>query len=166
MTDSDRPRGPGRIRTSDAEREQIADILRAAMTEGRLSLAEGEERLAAAYAAVYRDDLTPLTADLPARGREALARTPGARAEANRRLRRHGGRLIVLAAVLTGLWALSGAHFFWPAIPLALLTFVFLRRVAWARRGGWAGDWHDRHDEWRAGRHGDRSGRRSCAPTG
>jgi len=28
---------------------------------------------------------------------------------------------VVVAAVLVGLWALSGAHFFWPVIPLMFL---------------------------------------------
>ena len=32
--------GPHRLRTSDSEREQVAEILRAAMTEGRLTLEE------------------------------------------------------------------------------------------------------------------------------
>ena len=61
------PTQPGstRMRTSDKEREQVAEILRAAMTEGRLDLAEGEERLATAYAAKFRDELGPLTTDLP-----------------------------------------------------------------------------------------------------
>ncbi|WP_213456855.1 DUF1707 SHOCT-like domain-containing protein [Rhizomonospora bruguierae] len=153
MTDSDRPRGPGRIRTSDAEREQIAQVLRAAMGEGRLTLVEGEERLAAAYAATYRDELPPLTADLPAQGREALARTPQARAETNRRLRWHGARLVAVAAVLTGLWVLSGAHFFWPAVPLMILTFVFLRRLRWARYGGGPG-WYGPRGGWHHGARG------------
>jgi hypothetical protein len=64
--------GPNRLRTSDKEREQVAEILRAAMTEGRLTLEEGEERLAAVYAAKFRDELGPLTADLPDGGRQAL----------------------------------------------------------------------------------------------
>ena len=60
--------GPHRMRTSDAEREQVATILRAAMSEGRLTLEEGEERLTAVYAAKFRDELGPLTADLPGGG--------------------------------------------------------------------------------------------------
>src|SRR6266545_3185813 len=72
--------GRGRVRASDAEREQYATILRAAMTEGRLNLEEGEERLAKAYAATYRDELDPLTADLPDGGRRALFDTPEMRA--------------------------------------------------------------------------------------
>ena len=50
--DSTTRSGSPRLRTSDKEREQVAEILRAAMTEGRLDLAEGEERLAAAYSSI------------------------------------------------------------------------------------------------------------------
>jgi Domain of unknown function (DUF1707) len=67
------PREPYRVRASDAEREQYAQILRAAMTEGRLTLEEGEERLAQVYAVKYRDELAPLTADLPPAERAASA---------------------------------------------------------------------------------------------
>jgi uncharacterized protein DUF1707 len=118
--------GPNRLRTSDAEREQVATILRAAMTEGRLTLAEGEERLGACYAARYRDELVPLTADLPDQGRRALAETPQAVAEVKRGLRRHARVVVAVSLILTGLWALSGAHFFWPLIPMIFL-FLSLR---------------------------------------
>jgi len=121
--------GPARLRTSDSEREQVAEILRAAMAEGRLSLEEGEERLGTVYAAKYRDELSPLTADLPDGGRGALARTPAARDATRRSVRRHAGFVAVVAVVLTGVWALSGAHFFWPAIPLAFLVMGLMRHV-------------------------------------
>ncbi|BBH67191.1 hypothetical protein ACTI_38760 [Actinoplanes sp. OR16] len=125
---------PGtRLRTSDTEREQVAEILRAAMAEGRLDLGEGEERLAAAYAAKYRDELAPLTADLPDGGRAALARTPTARAATRRSLRRHGSFILILAGVLTGLWMLSGAHFFWPVIPIAFLVMGLIRHARHGR---------------------------------
>ena len=120
-----------RVRTSDSEREQIAEILRAAMTEGRLTLAEGEERLAGAYAAKYRDELGPLTADLPDGGRRALAETPQARLATRRGLRRHTSFVVAAALLLTGLWALSGAHFFWPAIPLFFLVMGVTRHARW-----------------------------------
>ncbi|GLZ50791.1 DUF1707 domain-containing protein [Actinomycetospora sp. NBRC 106378] len=55
----------GAVRVSDAEREQVAERLVAAHGEGRLTLAEYDERVRAAHAAVVRDDLTPLLADLP-----------------------------------------------------------------------------------------------------
>jgi hypothetical protein len=125
--------GPNRLRTSDKEREQIAEILRAAMTEGRLTLEEGEERLAATYAAKYRDELGPLTADLPDGGRRALLDTPAARDATRRGLRRHAAVVVSVAAILTGLWILSEAHFFWPIIPLLFLFMGLRRHARWHR---------------------------------
>ena len=128
-TDESTWSGPNRLRTSDAEREQVAKILRAAMTEGRLTLEEGEERLGAVYAAKFRDELLPLTADLPENGRRALAETPEAVAATRRDVRRHVTFVAFAALALTGLWLLSGAHFFWPIFPLFFL-FIGLRRHA------------------------------------
>jgi len=125
--------GPNRLRTSDTEREQVAEILRAAMTEGRLTLEEGEERLGQVYAAKYRDELAPLTADLPDNGRRALAATPEAQAATRRGVRRHAGFVATLALFLTALWALSGAHFFWPAIPLVFLVMGLMRHARYGR---------------------------------
>lgn len=53
------------VRASDAERDQAAEFLRAAFTEGRLTRAEFDERLAAVYAAKTRASLNGLTGDLP-----------------------------------------------------------------------------------------------------
>jgi hypothetical protein len=131
--------GPNRVRTSDAEREQVATILRAAMAEGRLNLAEGEERLGAAYGAKFRDEFAALTADLPGGGRRALAETPQARAAAHRGIRRHAGFVFLLAVALTGLWVLSGAHFFWPAIPLAFLVIGLVKHSRHRRYGEYHG---------------------------
>jgi DUF1707 SHOCT-like domain len=133
------PRGPYRVRASDAEREQYAQILRAAMTEGRLTLEEGEERLAQVYAAKYRDELGPLTADLPDGGRQALYDTPEAQASFRRGMTRHVGLVAVVAGVLVGLWVLSGAHFFWPIFPLLFLWFGVLRHLRWRRWQRWGG---------------------------
>jgi hypothetical protein len=134
--------GPHRLRTSDTEREQVAEILRAAMTEGRLTLQEGEERLGSVYASRFRDELAPLTADLPDGGRRALAETPQARASTRRGLRRHASGILFIAALLTGLWALSGAHFFWPAIPLTFLVMGLFRHARW---GHWQPEYSYRH---------------------
>ena len=123
-----------RVRTSDTEREQVAEILRAAMAEGRLDMTEGEERLAAAYAAKFRDDLRPLTADLPDGGRRALARTPAARTANRRSLQRHASFALITAGVLTGIWMLSGADFFWPSIPIVFLVVGLIKH---ARYGRW-----------------------------
>jgi hypothetical protein len=116
-----------RIRASDAEREQVAHILQTAMAEGRLTLDEGEERLAAVYAATYRDDLAPLTADLPDHGRYALAELPEAKLAARRHRRQQAAVVtvaVLVAAVLIGLPVFSGGHIFWPAI---LIFFLVVR---------------------------------------
>lgn len=57
-----------RVRASTHEREQTVARLHHALGEGRLDLADTETRVAAAYAAQYRDELPPLLADLPAEG--------------------------------------------------------------------------------------------------
>ena len=56
---------PSPLRASDAEREATVAHLHQALAEGRLDLAETEERVMAAYAARHRDELPPLLADLP-----------------------------------------------------------------------------------------------------
>src|SRR5258708_38900646 len=53
------------VRASDAERERIAQLLQGAAAEGRLSPEEAGERLASASAAMYREELQLLIADLP-----------------------------------------------------------------------------------------------------
>ncbi|MBW9214441.1 DUF1707 domain-containing protein [Mumia sp. zg.B53] len=55
-----------RMRVSDADREQVAEILRSAAGEGRIDTDELDERLEAAYDAKTVADLVPLTDDLPA----------------------------------------------------------------------------------------------------
>jgi hypothetical protein len=58
----------GNLRISDADRERVAEILREAAGEGRLSLGELDERLEAAYAAKTYAELEPITRDLPSSG--------------------------------------------------------------------------------------------------
>jgi len=53
------------MRVADRDRQAAAERLRLAMGEGRLDLAEYDDRLAKAYAAVTYADLEPLFADLP-----------------------------------------------------------------------------------------------------
>jgi hypothetical protein len=78
---ADPPSSPA-LRASDADRDRVIELLRAAVGDGRLDQAEFDERLDAALAARTIDALTPLTADLIAapgsHGALALplARTP------------------------------------------------------------------------------------------
>ena len=54
------------VRASDAERDATARLLQESFSEGRLTLAEFDERTSRAYAARFRSELIELTADLPA----------------------------------------------------------------------------------------------------
>ncbi|MER6732796.1 DUF1707 SHOCT-like domain-containing protein [Streptomyces puniciscabiei] len=65
----------GDLRASDSDRERVAEVLRDALTEGRLDMQEFEERLEAAYKARTYGELAPLTRDLPTAG-TAVAPTP------------------------------------------------------------------------------------------
>ncbi len=58
----------GNLRASDADRERVADILRVAAGDGRLTMEELDQRLDAVYAAKTYAELEPITRDLPTPG--------------------------------------------------------------------------------------------------
>jgi hypothetical protein len=58
------PPSPPALRASDADRDRVIELLRAAVTDGRLDPAEFDERLDAALTARTIGALAPLTADL------------------------------------------------------------------------------------------------------
>ncbi len=66
-----------RMRASDADREAVVQTLLDAIARGLLTLQEGDERVAAAYAARFLDELPGLTADLPPAPADAPAAPPG-----------------------------------------------------------------------------------------
>jgi len=66
MSDTIPPDASLTVRASDAEREQTVALLQDGFADGRLTQAELEERVTAAYAARTRDELQDLTLDLPA----------------------------------------------------------------------------------------------------
>ena len=57
--------GRDEMRAADADRQAVADKLKAALDEGRLDLHEYDERLQQAYAAKTYGELAPLLTDLP-----------------------------------------------------------------------------------------------------
>jgi hypothetical protein len=67
---------PGSLRVSHEDRDQVAESLRIAAGDGRLTAEELDERLESALTARTYDDLAVLVADLPAAG-TALAPLPG-----------------------------------------------------------------------------------------
>ncbi|NMO89507.1 DUF1707 domain-containing protein [Actinomycetospora sp. TBRC 11914] len=55
------------VRASDRERALVIARLTRALEHGRLSLAEYDERVAATYSAISREELAELIDDLPGR---------------------------------------------------------------------------------------------------
>jgi hypothetical protein len=62
---------PARLRASDTDRDRVADQLREALAEGRLSPEEHAERIDAVYNAKTYAELAPIVEDLPAAGQPA-----------------------------------------------------------------------------------------------
>jgi hypothetical protein len=67
------PRDPQELRVSHEDRDRVAEALRVAAGDGRLSMEELDERLEAALGARTYAELAPLLADLPGLGSGTLA---------------------------------------------------------------------------------------------
>jgi hypothetical protein len=133
---------PGRdanIRAADADRERVAERLRAGHAEGRLDMAEFQQRLERCYEAKTLGELSGLVRDLP-RHEEHDAR-PSLGWFRPWRLLSLVPILIVIIAVLA---ATGHHHVFWLWIPLA---FLFLR-MSWWRRRRWLADTRRGPDGW------------------
>jgi len=117
------------LRAADADRERIAERLRTGHAEGRLDLAEFQERLERAYAAKTLGELRALVADLPG-GDERAARRPR---------KRFRPPLVPILVALFVISAASGHHVLWLWIPLVFLVW---RMSWWSRRRLWLGGRH------------------------
>ncbi|MDQ0377452.1 DUF1707 SHOCT-like domain-containing protein [Amycolatopsis thermophila] len=117
-----------RIRAGDQDRERVAARLQQASGEGRLTLAETEDRLAAVYAATYVDELSGLTRDLPEPAPPRAPRFPVP-------LRVHAAVVAVLSALLIARFVASGAPFFWPAAPMFWLGVSLVLHAVVRARG-------------------------------
>jgi uncharacterized protein DUF1707 len=110
------------LRVSQAERDEVAATLARHYADGRLSVAEYEERVAAALEARTARDFEPLLADLPAPTPPTPARPAGG-AQGARDWRRPLPNIprivavtaVVLLALGSGLWFL---WLLWPALAL------------------------------------------------
>jgi uncharacterized protein DUF1707/cell wall-active antibiotic response 4TMS protein YvqF len=71
------PIDPRAMRAADADRERVADVLREAVAQGRISFDELDERLDQAYSARTYADLEAVTRDLPASSAVTPAAAPG-----------------------------------------------------------------------------------------
>jgi hypothetical protein len=97
------------MRASDAERDGVVEALRRHAADGRLEVAELEERIASALGARTREELDGLTADLPRRTHH-----PGRRHRRAAEVRAYFGVMVLLIVI----WATTGADYFWPVWPM------------------------------------------------
>jgi len=79
---------PQHLRASDADREKVANVLREAAGDGRLTMDELDERLDSVYAAKTYAELEPITHDLPGTG---ASYAPAVSAASGGSVRRYGG---------------------------------------------------------------------------
>ncbi|MFF0457173.1 DUF1707 domain-containing protein [Nocardia africana] len=116
--------GNEHVRASDADRENVVERLRTAMNEGRLNLAEFDDRVQQVYTARTYGELSPILSDLPAvRDRPGAARS---------------GRVppwvlimwtpwVFVNILCVVIWLATGAGYFWPfwvAVPWGLALCI------------------------------------------
>jgi Domain of unknown function (DUF1707)/2TM domain len=114
---SARPADP-RVRIGDAERDRVIDQLADHHAAGRLTLAEFEDRMAAASTARTGADLAVLTADLPAPtappANRSPARPPARRLQLDPAVRTY----LAVMALLWLIWLVAGVGYPWPIWPM------------------------------------------------
>src|ERR1700761_7640707 len=152
-------RRDGRLRASDADRDQVVERLHAAATEGRLSADELDERVHRALTALTYADLDGVLDDLPGPRRE---RAPARRPERRPAERRTVGGWAVAAVranplllfVMIPVVATAGAMLLAAAITwLTLIAVVMLLGGPRARalrhhRGPWTLMWSPEERGW------------------
>ena len=141
------PPGQGQLRTSQADRERAADVLKAAFAEGRLDQEEYTDRVGQVHASRTYTELAELTADLPVGpfgtmlagspfpgsqplampgalpGPPAVPGEPGAASPAGKPVSQ-----LAIASLFFGL-----ATFLFPVLPLTLFPAIILGVAALGR---------------------------------
>ncbi|QDY80928.1 DUF1707 domain-containing protein [Streptomyces qinzhouensis] len=113
------------MRASDTERERIAERLREAVAEGRLTMEEFNERLDAVYQARTLGELEPLVSDLPAT--PSAGATPAAAPAAGRAPQRWSERIggEVTSRKAFAVWGGFGRQGRW-TVPKVFSAFVMM----------------------------------------
>ncbi len=132
------------LRAGDVDREFVAERLRNALNEGRLTLSEYDDRLQEAYAARTYGDLKGLLSDLPAvaaheRSQIVPSRPVLPSESAVSAIPPPPGNLTVawlahewqdwvtLSLILSAIWFFTGHGYFWP---IWVIGFVGVAKVA------------------------------------
>lgn len=136
------------MRAADSDRQAVADKLKLALDEGRLDLAEYDERLQKTYAAKTYGDLEGLLDDLPGTAVSPTDATAVAQADTPVPVRSaRAGQLVrawlggfggtfVLCTVIWLATSVGSGHvgYFWPVWLLIPMAFGLLGRLGGGRR--------------------------------
>lgn len=114
----------GRLRVSDADREQVIDALKAAFVQDRLTKDELDVRAGQALASRTCAELTAITADIPAAQIEAQPPPMPARAHTRKRVNKKAATWGAYAITLPP--ALVAAFFTFYGGFFVLLLFAFI----------------------------------------
>jgi len=141
--------GPGHLRASHADREQVIGTLKAAFVQGMLAKDEFDLRVGQALASRTSADLAALTADLPAG--LTSAKPPGpARAQGEPKVLRPGRWIAVATVLYGGAWAYElflsphgGDNPSFP--PLILGGFLIYLGILIVSVGAFIINWRDKH---------------------
>ncbi len=118
-----------RMRAGDTDRQRVVEQLGKHFGEGRLTVAEFDERVVQAHGAVYLDELPRLTADLPREQRPVQRVRP---ASPSPWLPPAAVALLMAVVMMWCVAALAvGAP---PPVFAFLLLFLLLRHRRWSRR--------------------------------
>jgi len=144
---SDPHRPDPHLRAADTDRQAVAAALGRHMSDGRLTVEEYDERLAAAYAARTYGELDALLTDLPtdrpavrparpaltAGTGQAPVHRSGACAGRRQSVRGAWASWVTTAVLVTTIWLLTsvagGAHPFWPIWVIGPWGAVLLART-------------------------------------
>jgi uncharacterized protein DUF1707 len=125
------PEQSDNLRASDADRQRVADQLKAALDEGRLTLDEYDDRLREVFAARTYADLKPPLADLPAAAPVSRSQVEPAQSGAASPQQSHGNTRkwiigmwsgwlstsLIVTAIWLATWIAGGVSdvpYFWP----------------------------------------------------
>ncbi len=116
-------------RASDQDREAVLSRLGAGLAEGRLTMAEYEERVTTVLHTRTTGELAPLVADLP-------ARRPDRRQQDTKAWLDEWRYWLGGAVIMIGIWggqsiADGELQRFWPVAPLAIWAAVLVAIAVW-----------------------------------
>jgi hypothetical protein len=124
-------------RASDADRARAAERLATALSEGRLDLAEYEQRTQRALSATTLGDLVPVTADLPV---PVVDHVAAEKEVVRQKFRSEWGYWASGALIMTGVWGITSftqgeLKIFWPLVPLVIWGLILLAEMIFDNRG-------------------------------